>query len=123
MEHPLSPPTTALPTGSHSDWDKLSGLCETLRLLSDEVGRSLREGAGAGVLVPLLKQELEAASNLKDSIARCGQQVHPRSQELSQRLASLLEAETANQQLLQRRGLRLRGPRTRLRCPFREERL
>lgn len=100
-----------------SPWDELSGLCETLSTLSAQVSQSLEQGAGPAVLIPLLREELELARSLQEGIARCGQQpstvqARAHSQELSIKLGSLLETETANQSLLKRRGIRLRGPRS-----------
>ncbi|MCC7261129.1 MAG: hypothetical protein IT369_01275 [Candidatus Latescibacteria bacterium] len=111
------PRTTADLPGQAPAWRELAGLCDTLRILAAEVASSLQQGAGAGVLVPLLRKELELARSLQEGIARCGQQpstVQSRahSQELSIQLGSLLETETANQSLLKRRGIRLRGPRS-----------
>jgi hypothetical protein len=77
------------------------------------------------VLVPVLRKELELARSLQENIARCGQQpptAHARAQrqDLSAQFGALLETETANQSLLKRRGIRLRGPRSafsRRHCP------
>lgn len=115
----------AQPLGTLSPWDELSGLCETLNALAAQVSQNLQQGAGPAVLVPLLRKELELAKSLREGIAHCSQQpptaqARARSQDLSGRLGALLETEQANQSLLKRRGIRLRGPRfplSRLNCP------
>lgn len=112
-----TPQTHADAPGPTNAWDELAGLCDALRALAAEVAQGLQRGVGAGVLVPLLRKELELARSLQEGIARCGRQpatVQSRAQglELSRHLGSLLETESANQRLLQRRGIRLRGPRS-----------
>ena len=110
---------------SQSLWDELVGTCESLRTLAQQVHQTLELGAGASVLVPLLRQELALARSLQEGIARCGQQPsspdsRERSLGLSSALRTLLETEQTNQNLLKRRGIRLRGPRfplSRLHCP------
>ncbi|MSR82332.1 MAG: hypothetical protein EXS58_05325 [Candidatus Latescibacteria bacterium] len=66
--------------------------------------------------MPLLRKEPELARVLREGIARCGRQSSTpqsrvRSKDLSSQLGALLETEQANQNLLKRRGIRLRGPR------------
>ena len=110
---------------SPSPWDELAGICESLRALAQQVNNTLQQGTGASVLVPLLRQELALARSLQEGIVRCGQQPasaqsRERSASLSEALRTLLETEQTNQGLLQRRGIRLRGPRSplsRLNCP------
>ncbi len=124
MASSSQPQTTAATGHAAANWNDLAGLCESLRLVSVEVAHSLEQGAGSGVLVPLLRKELALARSLQEGIARCGQQpptaqTRAQSRDLSVRLGSLLETETANQCLLKRRGIRLRGPRSplsRLNC-------
>lgn len=125
MGHPSHPQAAVPPPDTVSPWDELAGLCENLRALSAQVSQSLEQGAGVGVLVPLLRKELELARRLQEHIARCGQQpcsaqFRAQRQNLSGRLGALLETEQANQRLLKRRGIRLRGsrfPLPRLNCP------
>lgn len=116
MAQPLPPQAIVVPLEALSPWDELSGLCEILNGLAAQVSQSLAQGGGPAVLVPLLRKELELARVLQEGIARCGQQSSTpqskvRSKDLSGQLGALLETEQANQNLLQRRGIRLRGPR------------
>lgn len=125
MGHPSHPQAAALPSAVSSPWNEVAGLCESLRALSAQVGQSLEQGAGTGVLVPLLRKELELARSLREGIARCAQQPSSAQskahrQDLGGQLGSLLETEQTNQNLLKRRGIRLRGsrfPLSRLNCP------
>ena len=125
MAQPLPPQAPVALPGLRSSWEELSGFCETLKALSAQVSQSLEQGAGPTVLVPLLRQELELARVLQEGISRCGRepatpQSQARSRDLSGQLGTLLETEQANQSLLKRRGIRLRGPRfplSRLNCP------
>ena len=122
MGNSLQTQTAPFPPEAASTWDEVAALCENLRALSAQVGQSLQQGAGAGVLVPLLRKELALARSLQEGLARCGQQPTAQSgarSEMSAQLRDLLEREQANQNLLKRRGIRLRGPRfplSRLNC-------
>lgn len=100
-------------------WEDLEHLCEALLCLSKKVEAALRRGAGAAELVPLLRQEVDLAGQLRAGIAQCARQrgLAPSGecrQHLAGRLRSLLKMEQANHGLLGRRGIRLRTPRF---CP------
>lgn len=96
--------------------EELETLCAALLYLSQQVAGALQQGAGAPVLVPLLRQELDLARRLQEGIFSSARQpggarTGERRQRLASDLRALLDLEQDNHRLLSRRGIRLRGPR------------
>ncbi|MFH1567167.1 MAG: hypothetical protein ABIL09_04145 [Gemmatimonadota bacterium] len=110
--------TTAPVSTAGTAWLDLERTCEAAIDLSRRVAAHIGAGARAGDYLPLLREQLALADEVRSRIARLGglgpdPGAGERRQRVIDQLVELLDLEQGNQKLLARRGSRLTGrPRT-----------
>ena len=116
MEFTTPQPASPQPLGSATSWQALTDTCGTAVALSRDIATRLRQGTPAHALIPQLQAQAKMAEQLRTGIGQLEKEA-PSPTSATQRarllrqLEDLLAQEQENHDLMNRRGVKLSGPR------------